>query len=213
MADTNAKTSFKQTQMKFYRAPANAAIDVTAVSNAAPAVLDTADQTIKSGDVVYLQSDNPAANGLYMAEVKTKGKITLLGANFTAIGTVANAKLAVVEEMAYCMATQLNVDFGSISYSDVTTNCDDYPQEEGEVQAGSYSGQAYSNPSNQVEALMEDALFSQETLFFAWKSKDVTILRGSRIVVESFKLTGKTKEKWTADFGFKMKSRPGRLAM
>ena len=213
MADTNAKTSFKQTQMKFYRKPAAAAIDVTAVSNAAPAVLDTADQTIKSGDVVYLQSDNPAANGLYMVEVKTNGNITLLGTDFTAIGTVENAKIAVAEEMAYCMATQLNVDVGSISYSDVTTNCDDYPQEEGEVQAGSYSGQAYSNPSNQVETLMEDALFSQETLFFAWKSKDVAILRGGRIVIESFKLSGKTKEKWTADFGFKMKSRPVRLAM
>ena len=156
MADTNAKTSFKQTQMKFYRKPDNATVNVTAVSNAAPAVLDTADPTIKSGNVVYLQSDNPAANGLYMVEVKTNGKITLLGTDFTAIGTVANAKLAVAKEMAYCMATQLNMDFGSISYSDVTTNCDDYPQEEGEVQAGSYSGQAYSNPSNPVENLMEE---------------------------------------------------------
>ena len=92
MADTNMKTSFKQTQMKFYCKPDAVAIDVTAVSNAAPAVLDTADQTIKSGDVVYLQSDNPAANGLYMVEVKTKGKITLLESDFTAIGAVANAK-------------------------------------------------------------------------------------------------------------------------
>ena len=213
MADTNMKTSFKQTQMKFYCKPDAVAIDVTAVSNAAPAVLDTADQTIKSGDVVYLQSDNPAANGLYMVEVKTEGKITLLESDFTAIGAVANAKIAAAKELSYCMATQLNVDFGSISYSDVTTNCDDYPQEEGELQAGSYSGQAFSNPKNSVEQLIERGLRAQETLFFAWRVKDVAVCRGSRISVENLKVSGKTKEKWTADFSFKMKSPPVFLEM
>ncbi|MDK4545142.1 hypothetical protein [Kingella kingae] len=209
---SNKKLSFFQTQIKFSRKGTDSAKAITSMTNASPPVMTT-DEVLKDGDVVHITSNNEQVRGFYMVKVKSSGSYELVGQDFTQVGAITNAKLVKAQTHAFCMATSLDVEPATISFSDVTTNCDDYPQEEGELEAGSASGNAYWNPENPTSNMLEEMMFSQEELFFQFKPKETNVLTGFRANVESWKMAGQTKEKWTADFGLKLKSRPMRVTL
>lgn len=210
---SNKKLSFYQTQMKFTEKGGEPSLAITDITKTAPAIITVADQTMNAGDVIFITSNNPLVNGFYQILPKGAGKYELAETDFTRVGDIGGAKYIKGKTVAFCMATSLDVEPVTVSYSDVTTNCDDYPQEEGELEAGSISGSAYYNPKNPVHQLLRKYIYSQEPVYFQYKPRDSNVLTGQTVTVESFSKSGQTKEKWTADFGLKMMSRDAELEL
>lgn len=210
---SNKKLSFYQTQMKFSSKPLSVNTTVTKITNAAPAVMTVSEMNLKTGDVVFITSENEMVKGFYQIKSSGSGTYELVGSDFTQVGDIKNPKYAKADTIAFCMATSLDYEPVTVSFSDVTTNCDGYPMEEGELEAGSASGSAYYNPENPVHILLRNHIYSQEPLFFQWKPRDTNILTGVTVAVESFSVSGQTKEKYTADFGLKLQSKDSQITL
>lgn len=203
------KLSFKQTQIKFAKAvPQTLDVTVTSITAAAPAVL-TATVDLKDADVVYIKSAAaPQIEGFYQVKKMTANTYQLSGSDFTVHGAVNDAKLGKVEMSAFCAATSLDIEPATTSSTATTTNCDDYPQEETEIEAGSASMDIYWNPDDEVQEQLEGLLFSGEKTFFQHKPKETQVVTGFRANVDSFSYNGAVGEKYQGSVGFKLQSKP-----
>lgn len=202
------KRSFYQTQIKIGKQPEQLDSTITAITAAMPPVATDDNHGLETGDVVFLQSDYHGANGFFTVKKQGDNAFELVGQDFRGAGTIGNVKYQKVEMSGFCDATGIDVEPATISFSEVTTNCDNYPKEEGELEAGSMSMEIYYDPEEPMHQLLEGAMFSQESLYVQTKPKGVMILRGFVVAVESWKYSGKVKEKYSGSVGFKIQSRP-----
>ncbi|QMT33618.1 hypothetical protein LNQ82_03715 [Conchiformibius steedae DSM 2580] len=202
------KRSFYETQIKFGRKPDTVNQSLTIGASKDPDIAATG-HGLETGDVIYIEgASHPAANGFFTVKTRSSTNFTLVGQDFTGAGRISGARYAKVTMTGFCDATSIDVEPAGVSFTDVTTNCDNYPQEEGELEAGSASMELYYDPESRVQQMLENAMFSQETLYMQTKPKGVNIVRGFACSVENWKYRGKVKDKYTANVGFKLKSRP-----
>lgn len=199
-------TPFNGTQMKFSKPAGRADTAVTQLT--APNVA-TAANTLANGDVVWLESAaNPAINGLYVASSVSSSKFHAVGLDTTLTGTAADAKFTKVETYGFCDATSIDVEVATVDFEDFTTNCDDYPYEEGTLKAGSIQLEIAYDPDKEVDKYLESLLFSQQETMFQFKPKGKKSLRSFVCTVSSWKFNGQSNGKYKGSLGLKIKSRP-----
>ena len=210
MAQQKRGTPFNGTQIKFAKAPGTPATAITQLSTANPAVATVASHGLKNGDVVLLASEsNPAVNGLYVAaQTDTATKFTVVGLDGSAVGAVSDAKFIKVDTFGFCDATSLDIESATVDYEDMTTNCDDYPYEEGNIKAGAIQMEISYDPDKEVNQYLEGLLFSQADTVFQFKPKDKTALRSYVCSVSGFKFNGQANGRYKASLNLKIKSRP-----
>lgn len=215
MAQEKRGTPFNGTQMKFAKTPGTPTTAITKLSNANPAVATVASHGLKNGDVVLLASvDNPAVNGLYVAaQTATATEFTVVGLDGSGLGTVGDAKFIKVDAFGFCDATSLDVEAATVDYEDMTTNCDDYPYEEGNIKAGAIQMEISYDPDKDVNQFLENLLFNQADTVFQFKPKAKKSMRSFVCSVSSFKFNGQANGKYKASLNLKIKSRPMDVAI
>lgn len=208
MATQQRGVSFNGTQIKFAKAAGTPATDITALSTANPAVA-TATNSLTNGDVVYITSDsNPGINGLYVVSGASGTKFNVVGLDTTTTGTAADAKFVKVETYGFCDATGLDIEPATVDFEDFTTNCDDYPYEEGTLKPGNIQVELAYDPDKEVDRYLEGLLFSQADTVFQFKPKSKKALRSFVCSVSGWKFNGQSNGKYKGSLSLKIKSRP-----
>ena len=208
MATQKRGVSFNGTQIKFAKAAGTPATDITALSTANPAVA-AATNSLANGDVVYVASEaNPAINGLYVVSGASGTKFNVVGLDTTTVGTATDAKFVKVDTYGFCDATSLDIEPATVDYEDFTTNCDDYPYEEGTLKPGSIQVELNYDPDKDVDQYLEGLMFSQTDTVFQFKPKGKKALRSFVCSVSSWKFNGQSNGKYKGSLSLKIKSRP-----
>lgn len=217
MASNNKTLKFQGTKIKFYKRDTSTgtySLKLKALDDN-QAYIDSSD--FKKGEVIYLISDhrNLFPEGFYMIDIKSNVTI-LLGLKLDGLGTdeeITDVSYQKVEPEGFCYSTSLNLTPMSISYTEVTTNCDDYPQEEGEVSAGEASSNIYWRPENELQKFLLDSMRTQEKYFMAFSPKDSNVLISFGVRTSEFSISGSVGDKYTGSIGWKLTSHVQQLSL
>lgn len=167
---------FRGTQIKFNQVASGAKYAAVTITSANPPVLTITGSDLVTGDVIHIKNaSEPAANGYFMLQKTAADTYTLPNMDFSDLVAIKNAQYAKTTEMGFCVATSLDITPATVEYSDVSTNCDDYPQEEGEIGAGEGSAEVFWKPDNPVMRFFKESLKNQETYYMRDKPKDTVI--------------------------------------
>lgn len=207
------RRSFYGYQIKFstgLKDVSQAIASITASANT-PTIINTgSSHGLKDGDVIYIDgAAHPSANGFFQVKKNGDTELILSDQDFSDYGDLGgNMSFRQAIMSPFCDATSKEEDRGSKSYEDVTTNCDDYPQEEGELESGSLKFAFYHDPEDELQQYIEKKFFDDETIFVQTKPKTVSILRGYRAAVATFTDSGEVKGKLKGNIELKLRSKP-----
>lgn len=199
---------FLGNQMKFGQVPdfKSGAVSIESFEYDKPGQI-TADLTLKVGDVVYIDKAS-AVNGFYVVGLVSGDTITLQDSDFSGLSNITQAVVKKVDMNNYCGFRSLNIEPATLSSTDITTICDDYPQEEGVIQPGSISGELFWNIGEETHIVLEQHLFDQQSLFFQFKASKFNKMVGFEVAVSKYSYSGDVGDKMKAQVEFKIKSKP-----
>lgn len=211
------KHSFYSYQIKFSTGLADTVQNITgstSAPNQPPTLTSRGSHGLVDGDVILLSgAKHPTVNGFYQIKKTNDTTFQLatesfadLGLSGQIFGDTATFKKVIMSP--FCDATSKEEQRGSKNYETVTTNCDDYPQEEGEVQAGSLKFGFYYDIDDEVQRYLEKKFYDDETIFVQYKPKRAKTLRGYRAGVAAFSDNGEVGAKFKGDIEFKLRSKP-----
>jgi hypothetical protein len=210
---TKRGMSFKSNTY-FYDLPDVPTKEISALTNTKPAIATSVGHGLKTGDVVWLESEeNGAINGYYLVDVSNEDTFALMILDGEDTGTITDAKFTTPKRYSFCDATSVKISAFKTKEINVTTICDEDSVVELETEPGTISLSGLWEPDKAVQSFLEDMAEEKETIFFTMKPKGSKRMRGYQVKITSYDWDGKSEDKWQFAMELKINGRGRKLDM